>query len=171
MKATPLLLLLFVPAFIACNSGDPSNAGAQYNNDFETIGYWTEHPGITREASYSGLFSAFTDSTRTYSATLNLKGKDLKNKEIKAISASALVLSRFQDARGKLVLSIEREGKSIVWQGVETNKSMYEADKWAEVKLRVELKEKITDDMIIKLYGLNDGIRKIYWDDFTVQFQ
>lgn len=171
MKSTLFAGSIIVLALSACSTKEDSSSKTNFNNDFETVGYWTESPKVVRDASHSGNFATFTDSSSIYSQTLNVRVKDLKVKDIKAITASVWVLSNAQDAKGKFVLSIEKDGKNIVWQGVETQKSMHEVNKWAEVKLRVDLKAKLYDDMILKLYGINDGVRRIYWDDFSINFE
>jgi hypothetical protein len=171
MKTIRLLILLLISSFISCESGNETGANSDYDNDMETIGHWAENPKVTREASHSGKYATFTDTTNIYSQTLSLTVKDIKQTEIKSIYASCWVLNSSQESKGKLVLSVEKEGKNIVWQGIETNKSTYVANKWSEVKMQVDLKEKLTGDMVIKLYGVNDGKFKIYWDDFNIDFK
>ena len=64
-----------------------------YNNDFEVMGNWSTKEQLTTEASHSGTFSTFTDSTFIFSQTMVASGKQLKNKTVKGITASVWVMS------------------------------------------------------------------------------
>lgn len=164
------LTLLSIPVVLllhSCNSKQSENSSSLFNNDFETLGYWSESPRVIREAAHSGSFCSYTDTASLYSQTMVIRGKDIKNKEIKSLKASAWVMSNQTDAKAKLVLSIEKDGKNIFWEGIETQRNMRAPNKWVDVSLKIDLKEKLGDDMVIKLYGLNDGQRRVYWDDFT----
>ncbi|MBL0095251.1 MAG: hypothetical protein IPP46_01260 [Bacteroidetes bacterium] len=161
-------------AFLLVNGCGQSNGDLKtniYDNDFETIGYWTEDRGVVREAAHSGYFCTYTDTTHPYSQTLILSGKDIKNKEFKSIKAKVWVMSNHRDAKAKFVLSLEKDGKNVFWEGIETQRNMREVNKWVDVSLKIDLKEKISDDITIKLYGLNDGGRRVYWDDFHLTLE
>jgi hypothetical protein len=80
-------------------------------------------------------------------------------------------MSKLQNAKGKLVLSIDKNDKSVVWQGSDIQTTVKVPNKWELVQLKVDLKEPLTDDMVIKLYGLNEGKSKVYWDDFSLNFE
>ncbi len=169
-KYLPLFsaLLLSLPA---CTSREDVKNDNEFFNDFETLGYWTESPRVIREAAHSGNFCTYTDSTTPYSQTFVLHGKDIKNKDISAVKAMVWVMSQQTDAKAKFVISIEKDGKNMIWQGIETQRNMREANKWVDISMKIDLKEKITDDMILKMYGLNDGARRVYWDDFRISFE
>lgn len=171
MKFTRLIpVIIFLLLNTSCeneNSSLPNN----FNNDFETMGYWAESPRITREKSHSGNFSTFTDTTNIYTQTLSVRIKDLKINNIKTILGSVWVLSNSPVAKGKLVVSIEKNGSNLIWQGVEVQKTMKVANKWTEVLLKADVKMQLTDDCILKMYGVNDGKQKIYWDDFSLNFE
>ena len=171
MKLSSLIYIgiLLIP-FTSCENKDSSIAN-NFNNDFETMGYWAESPRITREISHSGNFSTFSDTTTIYTQTLSIRIKDLKRKNIKSILGSVWVLSNSTTAKGKLVISVEKNGSNLVWQGVEVQKTMREANKWTEVLVKADVKTQLTDDCILKMYGVNDGKQKIYWDDFSLNFE
>jgi len=99
-----------------------------------------------------------------------MEWKYLKNKSPKSVEVIAWVMSQNADAKGKLVFSLEKDGKNLIWEGSEIQKVIKVSNKWMEVKLNVSLKPGIEDASIIKVYGVNDGKRKVYWDDFTVTF-
>lgn len=171
MKFSSLIYIgiLLIP-FTSCENKDnsPSNS---FNNDFETMGYWAESPKITRETSHSGNFSTFSDTMNIYTQTLSIKIKDLKRKNIKALLGSVWVLSNSTAAKGKLVISVEKNGSNLIWQGIEVQRTMREANKWTEVLVKADVKTQLTDDCILKMYGVNDGKQKIYWDDFSLNFE
>jgi len=85
------------------------------------------------------------------------------------ICASDLCL----EAAEKLIgdLSIDKNDKSVVWQGSDIQNTVKVPNKWDLVQLKIDLKEPLTDDMVIKLYGLNEGKSKVYWDDFSLTFE
>jgi hypothetical protein len=153
-----------------CGSKEEQQASV-YNNDFEVMGNWSTNCQLTNEVSHSGVYSTFTDSTFIYSQTMVASCKQLKNKSPKSITASVWVMSKLQNPKGKLVLSIDKNEKSIIWQGSDIQTNVKVPNKWELVQLKVDLKEPLTDDMIIKLYGLNEGKSKVYWDDFSLNFE
>ena len=82
-----------------------------------------------------------------------------------------LFRSKMQNPKGKLVLSIDKNDKSVIWQGSDIQTTVKVPNKWELVQLKIDLKEPLTDDMVIKLYGLNEGKTKVYWDDFSLTFE
>jgi hypothetical protein len=161
---------IFLLLFTSCEN-EKSSLANNFNNDFETMGYWAESPRITREKSHSGNFSTFSDTTNIYTQTLSVRVKDIKNNNIKSILGSVWVLSNSPAAKGKLVVSIEKNGSNLIWEGVEVQNTMRVANQWTEVLLKVDVKTQLSDDCILKMYGLNDGKQKIYWDDFSLNFE
>jgi len=155
---------------LGCGSKEEKQASV-YNNDFEVMGNWSTKDQLTTEASHSGAFSTFTDSTLVFSQTMIASSKQLKNKSPKSITASVWAMSKLQNPKGKLVLSIDKNDKSVIWQGSDIQTTVKVPNKWELVQLKVDLKEPLTDDMVIKLYGLNEGKSKVYWDDFSLTFE
>jgi hypothetical protein len=156
--------------FLGCGSKEEKQISV-YNNDFEVMGNWSTRDQLTIEASHSGTFATFTDSTSVFSQTMVASCKQLKNKILKSITANVWVMSKLQNAKGKLVLSIDKNDKSVVWQGSDIQNSVKVPNKWELVQIKIDLKEPLTDDMVIKLYGLNEGKSKVYWDDFSLTFE
>jgi hypothetical protein len=155
---------------LGCGSKEEQQASV-YNNDFEVMGNWSTKDQLTTEASHSGAYSTFTDSTLVFSQTMIASSKQLKNKTPKSITATVWVMSKLQNPKGKLVLSIDKNDKSVIWLGSDIQNTVKVPNKWELVQLKVDLKEPLTDDMVIKLYGLNEGKSKVYWDDFSLNFE
>lgn len=153
-----------------CGSKDEKQASV-YNNDFEVMGNWSTKDQLTTEASHSGSFSTFTDSTLVFSQTMVASCKQLKNKSPKSITATVWAMTKLQNPKGKLVLSIDKNDKSVIWQGSDIQTTVKVPNKWELVQLKIDLKGPLTDDMVIKLYGLNEGKSKVYWDDFSLIFE
>ncbi len=155
---------------LGCGSKEEKQISV-YNNDFEVMGNWSTRDQLTTEASHSGTFSTFTDSASVFSQTMVASCKQLKNKLLKSITANVWVMSKLQNAKGKLVLSIDKNDKSVVWQGSDVQNTVKVPNKWELVQLKIDLKEPLTEDMVLKLYGLNEGKSKVYWDDFSLTFE
>jgi len=170
MKNNILSFLCISLFFSACSSNNNQDNGNKFSNDFEAIGTWTENQQVLRESAKSGIYSTFTDTVYAYTQTMKMEWKYLKNKSPKSVEVIAWVMSQNADAKGKLVFSLEKDGKNLIWEGSEIQKVIKVSNKWMEVKLNVSLKPGIEDASIIKVYGVNDGKRKVYWDDFTVTF-
>jgi hypothetical protein len=168
MKALGLILLLFLVT--ACGS-DQKSEWISLDNDFENMAYWSDGQGLVRDTAGSGRFSTYTDVSHPYTQTLAVTMKDLKRNNIKAILVSCKVMSVHNDPKAKLVVSLEKEGKNLLWQGVEIQQSMKETGAWADLRLRVDVSEALSDDVLLKVYGVNDGQRRVYWDDFTINFE
>ncbi|MBK9318839.1 MAG: hypothetical protein IPM91_08490 [Bacteroidetes bacterium] len=101
---------------------------------------------------------------------MKLKWSDLKIAHPKSAELIAWVLVRDMSAKAKLAFSIEtKEGQNILWEGVEVQRSIKEVNKWFEVKLKIDLNKEIPDDALIKVYGVNDGVKRIYWDNFLLR--
>lgn len=156
--------------FFGCGSKKEQDASV-YNNDFEVMGNWSTKDQLTTEASHSGVYSTFTDSSIVFSQTMIASCKQLKNKSPKSITATVWAMSKLQNAKGKLVLSIDKNDKSVIWQGSDIQSTVKVPNKWELVQLKIDVKEPLSDDMVIKLYGLNEGKSKVYWDDFTLIFE
>lgn len=168
-KSILFISALFVILYCSCNKGD-SNSKGIYLNDFEAIGHWTDGQNISRETASSGLYCTITDSTIPYSQTMKLNWNDLKITNPKSADLIAWVLVKDLKAKGKLAFSIESKGQSIIWEGAEIQKSTKEINKWTEVKFSIDLNKKIPEDALIKIYGVNDGKERIFWDDFLLRF-
>ncbi|MFM7015430.1 MAG: hypothetical protein ACKOX3_03785 [Bacteroidota bacterium] len=156
--------------FFGCGSKEKEQSSV-YNNDFEVMGNWSSKDQLTSEASHSGTFATYTDSTLIFSQTMVASCKGLKNKSPKSLTATVWAMSKLQNAKGKLVLSIDKNDKSVVWQGSDIQNTVKVPNKWDLVQLKIDLKEPLTEDMVIKLYGLNEGKSKVYWDDFSLTFE
>jgi len=169
MKRPILLFLIFCSTiFISCKKEKPDN---EYLNDFEAIGHWTEGQNISRETSSSGLYCTVTDSAIPYSATMKLKWSDVKVANPKSAELIAWVLVKDMKAKGKLAFSIESKGgENILWEAVEVQRSIKEVNKWFEVKFKIDLNKNIPKDALLKVYGVNDGEKRIYWDNFLLRF-
>lgn len=166
-KALLLLFTICSTFFISCKKEKADN---EYLNDFEAIGHWTDGQNVSRETSSSGLFCTVTDSGIPYTSTMKLNWSDLKVAHPKSAELIAWVLVRDMSAKAKLAFSIEtKEGQNILWEGVEVQRSIKEVNKWFEVKLNIDLNKEIPDDALIKVYGVNDGVKRIYWDNFLLR--
>lgn len=160
-----ILLALFITS---CDMN--SNNDSSYLNDFEAIGFWTDGQNISRETASSGLFCTITDSMIPYTQTMKLDWKDIKVPQPKSATLIAWALTRDLSAKGKLVFSIETNNKNIIWEGTEVQTVVKEINKWYEVKLSIDLNKSIPKDAVVKVYGVNDGTKRIYWDNFQLQF-
>ena len=101
---------------------------------------------------------------------MKLNWRDLNITNPKSADLIAWVLVKDLKAKGKLAFSIESKGQSIIWEGAEIQKSTKEINKWTEVKFSIDLNKKIPEDALIKIYGVNDGKERIFWDDFLLRF-
>ena len=169
MRKALSILVVSVITF-GCGTKNKEEA-SPFNNDFEVMGNWSTKDQLTGEASHSGVYSTYTDSTLVFSQTMVTSCKQLKNKNPKSITATVWAMSKMQNPKGKLVLSIDKNDKSVIWQGSDIQTTVKVPNKWELVQLKIDLKEPLTDDMVIKLYGLNEGKTKVYWDDFSLTFE
>ena len=78
MKKAIYIIGLTIISF-GCGSKEEKQASI-YNNDFEVMGNWSNKDQLTTDASHSGIYSTFTDSTFVFSQTMIASCKQLKNK-------------------------------------------------------------------------------------------
>ncbi len=143
-----------------------------YDNNFEAQGNWSESPLIIKGHAKSGLYSTITDSSIEYSQTARIKIADLFNKPSGTVKVSAWVMTKDSDSKAKLVISLDKEGKSLVWNGIDIKPAVKNAENWYEVTCELKLPAKTDTSATILIYGWNNsGNGLVFWDDFKVKVE
>jgi len=69
-----------------------------------------------------------------------------------------------------IVCSVEKEGKSVVWQSCEIDPNIREKGKWNNVKAKFNFPEWYDKDSYIKVYFWNKNRKHFFIDDLEVKF-
>jgi hypothetical protein len=159
-------------AFLFAACGSDENNDNRYTNDFESIGHWGAFPKVTRELSHSGLFSAYTDKDNEFSMTFQLNSKDLKQKKPKHIHASCWAAGKVATAEGLLVISVDKDGKNLLWQSYGLKSIIQAPMTWYKLECGLSIPDNLPDGATFKVYGWSNGTQSlIFWDDFNIEFE
>ena len=139
-------------------------------NDFEKEHtYWKiNEKNIVHNTTHSGNNANYIKA-KTYSASLILPYSFINSDTTKDIIINAKVwCDRIQDANAQLVISVENNGKSIYWQGVEIKKYTRIVNEWKPAKIERKLPCDINPNSLIKIYVWNNSDKDMVIDDFEV---
>jgi hypothetical protein len=122
-------------------------------------------PGLSNEQGFYSRQAYRTDGSRPYSPALalplgptGLHGGDY-------VRASCRVFSDYGAWSNKLVLSVERDGKSIAWTGVSLQNPSSLNRSWNQVYVDAPLPADALPTDILKVYVLNEGGSASFIDD------
>ncbi len=141
------------------------------STDFESLGQWSKSAVIAKGIAHSGLYSTFTDSSHEYSQTFEVALADLPVKTPKKITVKAWVMGKSMNTDSKLVVSVEKDGKSIAWQGDGVKPVIKAPMTWTEFQTSVNVGTTIPDGAILKIYGWNQGKEPVYFDDVAISLE
>jgi hypothetical protein len=119
---------------------------------------------------YKGRSSVKIDSNREYGPTYSLKLVEKQIVSGSRVEVSAVFKVESVPASSKFVLSIDRDGKSVIWQGEDIGKWVSQAGSWARVYLVADVPVELNGTEELKLYCWNEKKEVIWMDDVTVHF-
>jgi hypothetical protein len=159
---------LLLAAFIA---GCDKPREVVYSNDAEqAIGWINQHTLRHGQGAHSGGWVSHTDSAFPYSLTLREKWSDLRKAGVKKVSSKAWVKFVSMSAKGGLVVSVEDQGKALVWEMLPLDSIVKKEGEWTQVKLDIPLKSDLPPGSVISAYVWNTSKDTILIDDMEVRF-
>ena len=149
-----------------------SSSVISYSNDFENQALIGDEV-VSHEIVRSGMYSATFDEEHEYCCKAIKYIRDFPQDNFpEMVKASAWVFypdSVFSSVR--LVFSVEREGNSLKWEGIDLTNLVTTPNSWQQVSASFTIPEKITGDTKLLIYIYNPGGRAIFIDDLEVRFE
>ena len=125
--------------------------------------------GITADAGYRSRQSYRTGPSRPYSPTLALRLGQANLTGGQWVRGSVWVYSEYGAWGQKLVVSVERAGKTVQWANVRLQNALSVAQRWTPVWLDVPLPADARPDDVLKVFVLNENGSPCYLDDVQAE--
>lgn len=121
--------------------------------------------GITADAGYNSRQSYRNDAARPYSPTIVVRLGDAGLGAGQWVRGSVMVNSEYGAWGQKLVVSLERQGKTVQWENARLQNALSISHRWTPVWLDVPLPDDAQPDDVLKVFVLNEGGAPCYLDD------
>ncbi len=140
-----------------------------FNGFEDNVSLWEQNKeNIRHDIKHKGSSSYFfNEFSATFKYSLDSIQSDSTSKVI--INSNAWCLSN-ATTTAKLVVSIDRDGKSYIWQAIEINKFIKAFNNWCNVKFEVQVNSsEIQKNSVLKVYIWNPEKKELFVDDFDVE--
>jgi hypothetical protein len=125
--------------------------------------------GINAEFGYYSKQSYHSDAAHQYGPSLLVKAGEAKVQPEQWIRASCQVYSDYGAWNSKLVLSIDRGGKTVKWYGMRLQNKLSVNRKWNQVWFDVQLPADTQPEDVIKMFILNENGSPSFIDDLQLE--
>ena len=140
----------------------------EYQNDFEK-GEWKDEANFRDSTTkYNGNYSVHLGNGNEYGPTFQMKLSDLKLIPGSKIEISSAFFTEQEVKSAKLVLSVEKNGKSLIWIATNLEKYVIEKNKWSRAFLTTTLPNELSGDEELKIYSWNEKKEDYYMDGFKM---
>jgi len=117
---------------------------------------------------YEGNHSVYISSEQEYGpGFFTTTGKTVIQNGTK-VELSAVFYSNNVPSNAKLVFSIEKNGKSLIWEGRDIDRYLKMSSQWARVYMTVNISVPLTGDEDVKIYCWNEKKKNVWMDDFRM---
>ncbi|UOQ73509.1 hypothetical protein [Hymenobacter cellulosilyticus] len=145
----------------------------EYDQRFVTKLSFDDQPvspetGINAEFGYYSKQSFRTEASRQYSPALTITVADAKVQPGQWLRASCQVYSDYGAWNSKLILSIERNGQNVQWNGMRLQNNLSVNRKWNHVWFDVPVPADVQPSDVIKLLVLNENGSPAFVDDVQI---
>lgn len=123
--------------------------------------------------AHSGNYVSLMDTSSLYSFTFKRKIGDIKDDSIRRIKVevSAWVYTIKPVIKSNLVFSVDSNGKTISWNGINLTTMVREPRTWTFVKAMFSMPKNATPENVLSAYFWNtDKCDTLMIDDFEVKF-
>ena len=163
----------FIPLFLLLFS--LVGYGQVFCNDFEkydTSGFWKEEDLKDSVFAYSGKYSVFSDSLHPYGIGVKtLFPDDVRSKNC-ILKIEGQTLSENAGNKAIYVVTLQKNGKNILWKGIPLADVLKEKEKWYRFSDSLIIPANITASATLKTYLWNaDGKSKTFVDDLMFSFK
>ncbi len=170
MKCNQILVLFILLGLNSCSDKQTTADDGIYFQDFDNVKMWARDQGnISDKHARSGKYSARTGGEVEYSQTFEMDYKEALAFGCKGIQVSGWILKENNDAKGRLVLSIESPTGSEVYETADIKDVTTGSQKWEQANLFVRVPESVKEGSKIKVYFWSPEKSEVYLDDVLVQ--
>jgi len=138
-------------------------------NDFENLDINNFKKILNTKYYHSGKYSFKIDKLNEFSWLYEFACSDLNEIFNQAIVKGWILSEKTYD--GKIVFSIEKEGKAYYWKCLELKNVILEKNVWKEVSQTFEIPKAIPEGYILKVYFWNKSETPLFLDDFSIEFK
>ena len=125
--------------------------------------------GISADIGYYSKQSFHADDVHAYGPALTIKLQDANLQPGQYVRASCRVFSDYGAWGNKLVMSIERDGKSLLWEGVRLQNNLSVNRAWNQVYFDAPLPADALPTDQLKVYVLSENGASCYVDDVQAE--
>ena len=125
--------------------------------------------GITADVGYHSRQAYRTDVARPYSPTISVSLRDAHLSAGRWVRGSVLVHSEYGAWGQKLVVSLDRNGKTVQWENARLQNANSISQRWTPVWLNVPLPADAQPDDVLKVFVLNENGSPCYLDDIELE--
>jgi hypothetical protein len=138
-------------------------------NGFEALKWENEQWCRTDSVHYSGNWSMRLERDQPYSPGIKRKAAELGMKKDAVYFVSCKLLNADAWREAKLVVSIERNGQSILWRGISPAELAMDSGKWQGFFAGYKIQEDVLPEDVVAIYFYNPGQERFFMDDFRIQ--
>ena len=121
--------------------------------------------------AHSGNSVCELDSAHEFSVTFSKKLSEFQKGMPKAVKAGMWVRLDDSGKETTLVMSIEKDGKSIQWESQSLKPMIKKAQVWTEINTLFNIKSEVPQDAVMKVYLWNLGKQHLLIDDVVIKPQ
>ncbi|TGE20596.1 hypothetical protein E5K00_21620 [Hymenobacter aquaticus] len=135
--------------------------------DFENEAPSAEN-GFNAEVGYYSKQSFHSEAARQYSPALTVRAGDARAQPGQWLRASCQVYSDYGAWNTKLVMSIERDGKNVQWNGMRLQNNLSVNRAWNQPWFYAPVPDDVQPNDVIKVLVLNENGSPSFIDDLQI---
>jgi hypothetical protein len=136
--------------------------------DFENLPL-SESMGIAAEHGYNSRQAFRADAAHPYSPELNIQLGEASLSPGDYVRASCQMYSDYGAWGNRLVMTLERNGKSIAWEAVRLQNNLSVAHGWSRIYFDTPLPPNALPNDRLRIYVLSDNASTCYIDDLQAE--
>ena len=172
MKKIILAFFAVGALFSSCSSdGDKNENLITYSSNIDNVIYWSRKDECKNIKGHTGLYSGYVDSTKIYSYGFKMPISEISNKPLKKVIFKSWILSDNPASKVTFLISIEKDGKSLLWKGVQVTDFMKNKNEWFQVVGEAEIPKNLPKDASILMYLWSPDNTSALIDDFEISFE
>lgn len=159
----------------ALHKSDPSLVFTDFRqlplleNNFDQPSNWNKSSGKTNETASSGRYAEKINAENPYTETFEVQVSQMFKSVPKTVELRWKSLTGENVSDARMVVDIQRGGKSISWKGVSLVENRNQGS-WSGHESTAKLPDDLRPTDIIKIYAWNPSKVPVYVDDIKIRF-
>lgn len=137
----------------------------EVKSGFEDNVWTSDSLSKTDSISFSGAYAMIVNETREYGPGIKERAENIGFKKGTTFQMKCRYLSPVPLRDFKAVVSIDRNGTSIIWRGYPFNLYPSRASEWTSFYAGYKLQEEILPDDVVSVYFYNPAREKVWIDE------